>query len=121
MPDLPHPSRTEIEAKQLEQLRSLVAELFPGNRFYAQKLNAAGITFDIANLHDFCARFPFTTKSELTQDHSHFVGFSSSPNFGLSSNIFQIATNFPAGAIISLASSKDSEVWASKGVGSQQK
>src|SRR5947209_3674943 len=63
-----HPSRAAIAGSQLEQLRSLVAELFPGNQFYARKLNAAGITFDIAGLEDFSARFPFTTKSELSAD-----------------------------------------------------
>ena len=63
-----HPSRAEIAAGQLEQLRSLVAELFPGNAFYSQKLNAAGITFDVASLADFSRRFPFTVKSELVQN-----------------------------------------------------
>ena len=60
--------RQEIGASQLEQLRGLVTELFPGNKFYAQKLNACGITFDIASLADFSARFPFTTKAELVAD-----------------------------------------------------
>ena len=32
----PHPSRSAITTSQLEQLRSLVAELFPGNAFYSQ-------------------------------------------------------------------------------------
>jgi phenylacetate-CoA ligase len=68
MPDAPHPTRPEIAASQLEQLRSLLAELFPGNQFYARKLNAAGITFDVASLEDFSARFPFTTKTELAAD-----------------------------------------------------
>jgi phenylacetate-CoA ligase len=63
-----HPDRAAIEAGQLEQLRSLVAELFPSNKFYAQKLQAAGITFDVASLADFSARFPFTTKQELAAD-----------------------------------------------------
>jgi len=64
----PHPSRAAINTSQLEQLRSLVAELFPGNVFYTQKLSAAGVTFDIASLEDFSRRFPFTTKSELVED-----------------------------------------------------
>src|SRR5438552_3383058 len=64
----PHPDREAIEAHQLEQLRSLVAELFPGNEFYSRKLNAAGITFDVASLGDFSSRFPFTTKTELVED-----------------------------------------------------
>jgi len=68
MSDPPHPSRSEIAATQLEQLRSLLAELFPGNQFYSRKLNAAGITFDVASLEDFSARFPFTTKAELAAD-----------------------------------------------------
>src|SRR5882724_1663549 len=63
-----YPSRTAIAGDQLDQLRSLVTELFPANKFYTSKLNAAGITFDIASLEDFSARFPFTTKRELAQD-----------------------------------------------------
>jgi phenylacetate-CoA ligase len=63
-----NPGRAAIAAEQLDQLRSLVTELFPANKFYSSKLNAAGITFDIAGLEDFSARFPFTTKSELVQD-----------------------------------------------------
>jgi phenylacetate-CoA ligase len=68
MADAAHPDRAAIEAGQLDQLRSLLAELFPANRFYAQKLQSAGITFDVASLADFSARFPFTTKRELVAD-----------------------------------------------------
>ena len=62
------PIRAEIEASQLAQLRSLVTELFPANSFYTRKLEAAGLTFDVASLEDFSARFPFTTKHELVAD-----------------------------------------------------
>jgi len=62
------PSRAEIASRQLELLRSLVAELFPGNCFYTRKLQDAGITFDVASLDDFSRRFPFTTKRELVHD-----------------------------------------------------
>src|SRR5260221_12986487 len=61
-------NREVIATDQLEQLRSLVNELFPANKFYSSKLNAAGITFDIASLEDFSTRFPFTTKVELVED-----------------------------------------------------
>lgn len=64
----PQPSRAAIISGQLEQLRSLVAELFPGNAFYSKKLNAVGVTFDVASLDDYSRRFPFTTKSELVED-----------------------------------------------------
>lgn len=62
------PTRAQIVASQLEQLHTLVAELFPSNQFYAQKLQALGLTFDVASLADFSARFPFTTKAELAAD-----------------------------------------------------
>src|SRR5580700_7351064 len=68
MADGSHPARAAILASQLEQLRSLTAELFPANSFYAKKLAAAGVTFDVASLEDFSARFPFTTKAELVAD-----------------------------------------------------
>lgn len=64
----PHPSRAEINTGQLEQLRTLLAELIPGNAFYSEKLNAAGVTFDVASLDDFSRRFPFTTKTELVEN-----------------------------------------------------
>lgn len=60
--------RRDIESSQLEQLRSLVAELIPANKFYTQKLQSAGVGFDIASMADFSARFPFTTKAEVVAD-----------------------------------------------------
>ncbi len=68
MTDAPLPTRPELEALQLEQLRSLLAELFPANQFYARKLQSVGITFDVASIADFATRFPFTTKAELVAD-----------------------------------------------------
>jgi len=68
MADGAHPDRAAIEAGQLEQLRSLVAELIPANSFYTRKLQSVGVGFDIASLTDFSARFPFTTKAELVAD-----------------------------------------------------
>ena len=79
----PHPSRAAINASQLEQLRSLVAELFPGNRFYSQKLNAVGITFDVASLEDFSRRFPFTLKSELVADQRAYPPYGTNLTYPL--------------------------------------
>src|SRR5215813_4718199 len=61
-------TRSDLAAHQLQELRTLIAELFPGNRFYARKLNAVGVTFDVASLEDFSRRFPFTTKTEIAED-----------------------------------------------------
>jgi phenylacetate-CoA ligase len=68
MADDVHPTRAAIAGAQLEQLRTLVAELIPANRFYTQKLQSAGVTFDVASLDDFSLRFPFTIKQELVED-----------------------------------------------------
>jgi len=62
------PSRAQIEAEQLEQLRALLTEIFPGNRFYSSRLQSAAITFDVASLADFSRRFPFTTKQDIVRD-----------------------------------------------------
>ncbi|MEY2428403.1 MAG: phenylacetate-CoA ligase [Verrucomicrobiota bacterium] len=80
-----YPTRAAIEAGQLEQLHSLLAELFPGNQFYARKLNAAGITFDVHGLKDFSARFPFTTKSELGADQRAHPPFGTNLTYPLES------------------------------------
>jgi phenylacetate-CoA ligase len=63
-----HPDRAAIQARQLEQLRELVTELFPANPFYTRKLESVGVTFDIASRADFSVRFPLTTKPELVAD-----------------------------------------------------
>jgi phenylacetate-CoA ligase len=83
MPEPSHLPRAAIAADQLEQLRSLVAEIIPGNRFYSHKLNSAGITFDIASLEDFSARFPFTTKTEIAEDQRAHPPFGSNLTYPL--------------------------------------
>lgn len=65
-----HLDRAAIASAQLELLRALVAELIPANKFYTQKLQAAGVGFDVASLADYAARFPFTSKAELVTDQS---------------------------------------------------
>jgi phenylacetate-CoA ligase len=61
-------TRHELAASQLEQLRALLTELLPANRFYSRKLGDAGVGFDVASPADYQRRFPLTTKSELVED-----------------------------------------------------
>jgi phenylacetate-CoA ligase len=75
--------RAALAAAQLADLRSLVAELIPANRFYACKLAAAGVTFDLASLEDFSARFPFTTKPELVADQQAHPPFGTNRTYPL--------------------------------------
>lgn len=63
------PNKTEIEARQLAQLRAMIREIVPGNEFYTQRLEAAGITPGVSSLDAFSQLAPFTTKQELVEDH----------------------------------------------------
>src|SRR5687767_12322925 len=63
-----HEDRAALEASQLWQLRQLLTQLSPHNRFYAPRLRAARLNDGVANLHDFFQRMPCTTKKELLED-----------------------------------------------------
>jgi phenylacetate-CoA ligase len=58
----------EIEAEQLEKLRTLLAAVVPANPFYTTKLGPSGIDGNISSLEDFKQRAPFTYKHELIED-----------------------------------------------------
>ena len=57
-------------AEPFEKLRALLAEIVPGNCFQTARLAAAGVDAGVANLADFSARMPFTTKAELVADQA---------------------------------------------------
>lgn len=58
----------ELLDLQRQRLRALLDALLPGNRFYAHKFAAAGLSAtDIATAADL-TRLPFTTKAELIAD-----------------------------------------------------
>jgi phenylacetate-CoA ligase len=60
--------REPIEARQLEQLRDLIALLLERNPFYRAKLAGAGAVRLPATLAEFSANTPFTTKGEIADD-----------------------------------------------------
>jgi phenylacetate-CoA ligase len=61
-------SAADIRDYQLTALRNLFGHLVPANRFYTEKFTFV-TPLEPASLPDFAARFPFTVKSELAQDH----------------------------------------------------
>ncbi|MBN1441287.1 MAG: AMP-binding protein [Planctomycetes bacterium] len=61
-------SRAQIRAHQLDELRRLLDELLPGNRFYTPVLREAGIDGSISDLEEFFAKMPFTEKKALVED-----------------------------------------------------
>ena len=62
------PSRAQIQADQLDKLRTLIAALLKSNAFYGPKLQAADITADIQSISEFTERMPFTVKADLAAD-----------------------------------------------------
>lgn len=68
-------SRAELEARQLEQLRVLVAAVLEENQFYGARLRAAGLTAPPDSLEEFRERAPFTTKQELQADQAAWPPF----------------------------------------------
>jgi phenylacetate-CoA ligase len=55
-------------ADQLQKLNRLLQALTPANRFYAEKLQRAGLTNGVASLEEFFLRMPLTTKAEIVSD-----------------------------------------------------
>lgn len=65
-----HMSRADLEARQLELLQNLLAEVHGKNAFWTRKLDAAGISpRDVRSLDDL-RRLPVTTKQELVDDQN---------------------------------------------------
>ncbi len=60
-------SRAELQALQERKLRSLLEQLAGRNRFYTEKLKAAGVAFTEIQALDDLSRLPLTTKSELVE------------------------------------------------------
>jgi len=77
------PSRREIETRQLERLRSLVAELAGGNAFYRDRLAAAGVDESIGSLAEFSRKMPFTTKMDLVWDREEFPPYGTNLTYPL--------------------------------------
>jgi phenylacetate-CoA ligase len=108
---LPIHDRNELEALQLEHLRTLVAELIPGNRFYSSKYAAAAITFDVASLSDFSGRFPFTTKDELVADQSANAPFGTNLTYSLDRYTRFHQTSGTAGSPLRWLDTQESWEW----------
>jgi phenylacetate-CoA ligase len=71
----------ERAAAQFERLRRLLAEIQPGNRFYAAKFAAAGVSLaDLKSPADL-DRIPFTCKSELAADQAALPPYGSALSY----------------------------------------
>jgi phenylacetate-CoA ligase len=69
---------------QLDRLRALLAELTPGNRFYARRLAADGVdAHAITSLEDFSKRVSFTHKQDLVVDQAAHPPYGSNHTYPL--------------------------------------
>ena len=73
--------RKALEALQIEKLCSMLEQIYGRNRFYTDKLDAAGIHPDSIQTLDDLKRLPLTSKSELVQAQSDALPFGSNTTF----------------------------------------
>lgn len=77
------PDRSEIQARQLSQLRALIRAIAPRNAFYAGRLERAGLTADVGSLEAFSTSMPFTTKDDIMEDHAAHPPYGSNLTYPL--------------------------------------
>ena len=69
MNDSQHLNREQIHALQSKQLKALLEEIIPANRFYSSKLEQSHLSpGDLTTLDEFKKRMPFTFKKQLEDD-----------------------------------------------------
>ena len=73
--------RKALETLQIEKLCSMLEQIYGRNRFYTDKLDAAGIHPDSIQTLDDLRRLPLTEKSELVQAQSDALPFGSNTTF----------------------------------------
>ena len=73
--------RKALEALQIEKLRSMLKQIYGRNRFYTDKLDAAGIHPESINTLEDFKRLPLTSKAELVQAQSDALPFGSNTTF----------------------------------------
>lgn len=65
-----HAIRAGLRGRQFDRFRELLAAVLPGNRFYAEKFRAAGLSVADLRTPADLARVPFTTKADLAADQN---------------------------------------------------
>ena len=83
MTEAPHPSRREIEDRQLTKIRELLLALIPANPFYARKLKSAGNPRQLHSLDEFRGTVPFTLRCELVLDQEAHPPYGTNLTFRL--------------------------------------
>jgi phenylacetate-CoA ligase len=104
-------SRTEIDAQQLERLRTLLSAIHGANPFYTRKLGPAGDPAQLHSLADFAAKVPFTTKAELSEDQRAHPPYGTNLTFPLERYTRCHQTSGSTGAPLRWLDTPDSWEW----------
>jgi phenylacetate-CoA ligase len=91
-------TRNELESHQLERLRELLERLVPANRFYADRLTAAGLDSAVKSLEEFRQRMPFTDKEALVEDQRQNPPYGTNLTFPLERYVRLHRTSGTSGA-----------------------
>ncbi len=105
------PSREAIAAHQLPQLRTLLQALAAGNRFYAPRLQEAGLAGEIRTLDDFFRNMPFTRKEEIAADQQAHPPYGTNLTFPLAAYNRFTQTSATSGAPLRWLDTPQSWQW----------
>ncbi|MEM7583056.1 MAG: AMP-binding protein [Acidobacteriota bacterium] len=103
-----------LRSWQLAQLQRLIAELVPGNRFYAPRLQRAGLIGGLASLEAFCAAMPFTTKNELVEDQLRHPPYGTNLTYPLERYVRFHQTSGTSGRPLRWLDTADGWAWMQK-------
>ncbi len=79
-----HPSRKDLEARQLSLLNHLLEETLASNAFYQNKIGVPAKAAKFSSLAEFRERFPLTTKAEWTADQEAHPPYGTNLTYPLS-------------------------------------
>ncbi len=105
------PSREAIAAHQLQQLRTLLQAVCADNRFYAPRLQQAGLSREVCTLDDFFRNMPFTRKEEIAADQQAHPPYGTNLTYPLSAYNRFTQTSATSGAPLRWLDTPQSWQW----------
>lgn len=108
------PNRLTIIARQLEQFQALWSAVVPANTFYTKKLASAGRPRRFENFEQFAKIFPFTTKTEITDDQRVSPPFGTNLTYALGRYTRYHQTSGTAGIPLRWLDTEESWEWMTR-------
>src|SRR4051812_46326964 len=97
-----------MRAEPVDQLRALLRQILPTNRFIASRLGSFG---ELSDLGDFPTRVPFTTKRELVADQAAHPPYGSNLTFPESCYTRFCQTSGTTGRPLAILDTNESWPW----------